>query len=191
MKKKVQDLFDGIKEKITSPINKAKELVDKAVSKIKGLFPLSMGKIFSGIKLPHFNISGGKAPWGIGGAGKKPSIGIDWYWKAMDNPMILKKPTLFGMNGNGDLLGGGEAGDEWIGGQNTILGMISGAVASQTSATNERLEQLISMLSEFLPVIVANGNKQIVMDNGALVGQLLPGMDARLGELYRLRERGR
>jgi hypothetical protein len=47
------------------------------------------------------------------------------------------------------------------------------------------------MLSEFLPVIVANGNKQIVMDNGALVGQLLPGMDARLGELYRLRERGR
>lgn len=79
LKKKVSDLFDDIKEKITSPISKAKNLVDKAVSKIKDLFPIKLGKIFSGIKLPHFKISGGKAPWGIGGKGTKPSIGIDWY----------------------------------------------------------------------------------------------------------------
>ena len=81
LKKKVTDLFESIKEKITSPIEKAKELVTKAVEKIKGIFPLKLGKIFSGIKLPHFKISGGKIPWGIGGAGEKPSIGIDWYAK--------------------------------------------------------------------------------------------------------------
>lgn len=79
LKKKVQDLFDDIKEKITSPIEKAKELVTKAVDKIKDIFPIKLGKIFSGIKLPHFSISGGEIPWGIGGMGTKPSVDIDWY----------------------------------------------------------------------------------------------------------------
>ena len=79
LKKKVSDLFNDIKEKITSPITKAKDLVDKAVSKIKKIFPIKLGKIFSGIKLPHFKISGGEIPWGIGGKGKKPSVGIEWY----------------------------------------------------------------------------------------------------------------
>ena len=98
LKKKVSELFEGIKEKITSPIEKAKELVDKAVEKIKGFFPISMGKIFSGIKLPHFNISGGEAPWGIGGKGKKPSIGIDWYAKG---GVFDKGATLVGLGENG------------------------------------------------------------------------------------------
>jgi len=79
LKKKVEDLFNDLKDKISSPIEKAKELVTSAVDKIKGIFPISMGKIFSGIKLPHFRISGGEAPWGIGGQGTKPSVGIDWY----------------------------------------------------------------------------------------------------------------
>ena len=98
LKKKVSDLFDGIKDKITSPIEKAKELVDKAVKKIKDLFPISMGKIFSGIKLPHFKISGGEAPWGIGGKGKKPSIGIDWY---AQGGVFDKGARLIGLGENG------------------------------------------------------------------------------------------
>ncbi len=98
LKKKVTDLFESIKEKITAPIDKAKELVDKAVGKIKGLFPLKLGKIFSGIKLPHFNISGGEAPWGIGGKGKKPSIGIDWY---AQGGVFDKGATLVGLGENG------------------------------------------------------------------------------------------
>lgn len=98
LKKKVTELFDGIKEKITSPIEKAKELVDTAVGKIKGLFPISMGKIFSGIKLPHFNISGGEAPWGIGGKGKKPSIGIDWY---AQGGVFDKGATIVGLGEKG------------------------------------------------------------------------------------------
>ena len=98
LKAKVSELFNGIKEKITAPIDKAKELVDKAVGKIKGIFPISMGKIFSGIKLPHFNISGGEAPWGIGGKGKKPSIGIDWY---AQGGVFDKGATLVGLGENG------------------------------------------------------------------------------------------
>ena len=98
LKKKVAELFNSIKEKITSPINKAKELVTKAVNKIKDIFPIKLGKIFSGIKLPHFDISGGKAPWGIGGKGTKPSIDIDWYAKG---GVFDKGARLVGMSENG------------------------------------------------------------------------------------------
>ena len=97
LKKKVSELFNGIKEKITAPIDKAKELVDKAVSKIKGIFPISMGKIFSGIKLPHFKISGGKIPWGIGGAGEKPTVGIEWYAKGG----VINKKSIIGVGEDG------------------------------------------------------------------------------------------
>lgn len=98
---KVKKVFDDVKQKITAPIDTAKELVSSAVATIKGLFPISMGKIFSGIQLPHFRISGGEIPWGIGGAGTPPSVSIDWYAKGG----IMTKPTLFG---------GGEAGAEGI-----------------------------------------------------------------------------
>lgn len=90
-----------VKNAITAPITKAKELVTSAINKIKNLFPLKLGKIFSGIKMPHFKISGGKAPWGIAGKGERPRIGIEW--KAQGG--IMRKPVLFG---------GGEAGDEAI-----------------------------------------------------------------------------
>ena len=90
-----------VKNAITAPITKAKELVTSAIQKLKNLFPLKLGKIFSGIKLPHFKISGGKIPWGIGGKGQKPTVGIEWYAKGG----IMKRPTLFG---------GGEAGSEAI-----------------------------------------------------------------------------
>lgn len=58
LRTRVGNLFNDIKAKITKPIDEAKRLVSSAVNKIKGLFPISMGRIFSGIQLPHFVISG-------------------------------------------------------------------------------------------------------------------------------------
>ena len=98
---KVKGVFTSVKDAIWGPISYAKDLVASAVDRIRNLFPISMGKIFSGIKLPHFRIYGGQAPWGIMGMGEKPSISIDWYAKGA----IMTKPTLFG---------GGEAGPEGI-----------------------------------------------------------------------------
>ena len=42
-------------------------------------------------KLPHFKISAGKAPWGIGGKGEKPSFDVDWYAQGgiFDSPRIV------------------------------------------------------------------------------------------------------
>lgn len=87
----VRSTFNRVKDFISRPIEKAKDLVKKAIDFIKGIFPIKLGKIFSGIKLPHFKISGGKIPWGIGGAGKKPTVGIDWYAKGgvFNSPQVV------------------------------------------------------------------------------------------------------
>ena len=96
---KVKSAFNSVKDAITSPINKAKELVSNAISKIKSIFPIKLGKIFSGVKLPHFKVSGGKLPWGVGGKGVAPSISVDWYAKGG----IFNSPTIAGI---GDARGG-------------------------------------------------------------------------------------
>ena len=97
----VKSIGANILTAITKPFQDAWGKVKEAINKIKSIFPLRLGKIFDGIKLPHFKISGGKIPWGIGGAGKKPSISVEWYAQGG----IMAKPTLFG---------GGEAGAEAI-----------------------------------------------------------------------------
>lgn len=124
IKSKAQSVWDGIKKAISTPIEKAKELVSNAVNRIKGIFPISMGKIFSGVKLPHFKISGGTPPWGIGGQGTKPSVGIDWYARGG----IAKSPSLIGI---------GEAGNEAIVPlSDPYMKPFAKAVASQMSGGN-------------------------------------------------------
>lgn len=110
---RVRSTFSSVVSAISTPFNTAKSLVQSAVNTIKNLFPIRLGNIFSGIKLPHFKIDGGEIPWGIGGAGKRPSISVQWYRKAMQQPYLLNGATIFGAMG-GKLLGGGEAGKEVI-----------------------------------------------------------------------------
>lgn len=74
------------------------------------------------IKLPHFVVES-EDGWGL------PKIKIDWYAKAMQSGMRLTSPTVFGTN-NGQLMAGGEAGNEWVVGETSILGMIRSAVRS-------------------------------------------------------------
>ena len=119
LKSSVTTIWTNIKNAIVSPIQTAKEKVKAIVDKLKSFFPLHVGKIFSGLKLPHFNISGGKAPFGIGGKGTKPSISVSWYKRAMDNPYMFSTPTFFGA---------GEAGDEMLYGRAALMRDISEAV---------------------------------------------------------------
>ena len=85
-----------VKEAISRPIEQAKEKVRGILDRIKGFFPLSIGKIFSNLKLPHISVSGGSAPFGIGGKGSLPSFSVSWHKKAEDNPYVFKSATLFG-----------------------------------------------------------------------------------------------
>lgn len=123
----VKNTFKKVYDFITSPIKKAKELVNSAIKVIKGLFPLKLGKIFSGFKLPHFKIDGGKLPWGIGGKGKAPSVGIKWYQKAEQQPYMFKGATLFGA---------GEHNDEVLYGRNALMKDIRSAVNGGQTTIN-------------------------------------------------------
>ena len=146
VKSAASSAWSGIKNAMLTPINAAKDKISGIMAKIKGFFPLSIGKIFSNLKLPHISVSGGKAPFGIAGKGKLPSFSVSWYAKAMDKGMILNSPTIFGaMNGN--LLGGGEAGSETVVGTDSLMNMITSAVsgigddivnALLTSSRNQR-----------------------------------------------------
>ena len=97
----VRTTFNGIKSAMTAPIEAARNTIKSVIDKVKGLFPLSIGKIFSNFQLPHISVNGGSPPFGIGGKGSLPSFSVNWYAKGG----IVDGPTLIGV---------GEAGPEAI-----------------------------------------------------------------------------
>jgi len=97
----VRGIFEDVKSKITQPIEDAKNVVDSAISKIKGFFPISVGKILDNIKLPHFTVDGGEFPYGVGGMGRMPDFDVSWYAKG-------------GIFDRANIIGIGEAGPEAV-----------------------------------------------------------------------------
>lgn len=65
--------------------------------KLLSFFPINLGRILN-IKLPHLKITGGKAPWGLGGAGVAPNIGVEWHAEGG----IFTRPTVIGNQGFGE-----------------------------------------------------------------------------------------
>lgn len=123
----VRSCFEDIQEKITGPIESARDLVDKAVSKIKGFFPIDIGKILDNIKLPHFTVDGGEFPYGVGGNGHMPSFDVEWY----ANGGIINRPSLIGV---------GEAGPEAVVPlSGNRLQPLTDAIAEANARNNEQL----------------------------------------------------
>lgn len=115
---KVKAAAEGIKERFLAPIESARDKVKAVLDRIKGFFPLHTGNIFSGLRLPHFSVSGGQAPFGIGGKGSLPHFSVSWYKKAMGEPYMFSGPTLFGA---------GDAGDEVLYGRKALMKDIAAA----------------------------------------------------------------
>lgn len=97
--------FQALKTAITSPIETAKNTITNAIGKIKSAVnncKLSLPHF----KLPHFSVSGGTPPYGLGGMGTKPSFSVSWYKKAYTDPVIFTQPTVLptmaGLKGFGD-----------------------------------------------------------------------------------------
>lgn len=121
-------IWEGIKNAIVTPIMTARDIIRGIVDAIKGFFKFEIH--FPPIKLPHFSVK--PSGWQIGDLlkGSIPSLGIEWYAKAMDRGMILSRPTIFGAAG-GHLLAGGEAGAEVVVGKNSLFNMIQRATGSR------------------------------------------------------------
>ena len=153
---KVTSTFNSIKEAITKPIETAKKTIKSVMDKIKSIFPVSLGNICS-LKIPKIHISGGKAPWGIGGKGEKPSFNVTWAAQGG----ILNAPNL---------VGAGEAGkeallpldpfwdrlDDSLGAQNIDYELLAAAIVnalSKTEMTNELIVDGQTIASATAPYI--------------------------------------
>ena len=95
---RVQTTANNIKNRLVAPIEQAKAKISGIVNAIKGLFPLSIGKIFSNLQLPHITVSGGSAPFGIGGKGSLPHFNVNWYAKGG----IVNDTAVFSAIGMGE-----------------------------------------------------------------------------------------
>lgn len=127
IKTAVSTAWDNIKSTFADFKDGVFQTFQDIFDKIKGIWD-SLGELFQAgfdIKLPHISVSGGVAPYGIGGQGSLPKFNIDWY----ANGGILTNPTIFGMQ-NGRFLGGGEAGAEAV----LPLSKLEGMIASGMTA---------------------------------------------------------
>lgn len=204
-KETVTSIFSAIKKGIETPINAARDAVRNAIDKIKGFFNFSWS--LPKLKLPHISITGSFSlvPPSV------PHFGISWYKKAMNMPMLLNHPTIFGAAG-GSLLGAGEAGPEVVSGAATLMDMIRSVVddAQQTDgmpvtelhAILTILREILQMLTggsprdEKLAAMLADAISRIQLQVNAVFDPreagraLAPEVDKRQGGTAVLRERG-
>jgi phage-related protein len=165
----------------TGAVNNLKAMLDEFTAALQSFSPK--------MKLPHFTIQGSLDLE----TGSVPTVSVEWFKKAMNNAMILDKPTIFGYNtANGNYLGAGDAGSEVVAGSTTLMNMIQSAVEQQNSGLTYYLQKIIEMLASFFPEqIDAFRNMKLQLNTGALVGELVVPMDQALGKLSTRKDRGR
>ena len=179
---KVKRWFTDMGKSISDKMESAQKAVKKVVDKIKGFFPLKIGKIFSNLKIPKISVSGGKAPFGIAGKGSLPSFDVKWNAQGG----ILTQPTIFGRMGD-TLLGGGEAGAEAIAPITLLQDYIRAAVGAENEGIRATLIEQTGLLMTFLS---RNLPKAVLLDTGAMVGELTPAIDAGLADRWNNTKRG-
>lgn len=164
-------VWNSIKDAITGPIEKARDIVGRAVDAIKDKFN-NMKLKFPDIKLPHFSVTGKFSidPPSV------PHFSIKWYKEGG----ILTKPMIFGMNGL-NLMAGGEAGPEAILPLDNLYRELDRMLSEHD---NNRV------MERYLAIIAQNSSKGIYLEDGTLVGHLVPAIDNGLGRMQRLKQRG-
>ena len=127
----IKSAVDVIAKVIKTLIDIFKKIIETAGKVAKAIVSIFQGKFeWPKIKMPHFSVS--PKGWKIGDLlkGTLPKLSIDWYAKGMQG-MVLDRPTIFGMNKNGELMAGGERGREIIIGENNLINAIRQATATQ------------------------------------------------------------
>ena len=123
----VSNILTSIKETFSNILGAARDKVKEIIDKIVGFFDIDIS--FPSIPLPHFSIS--PKGWVIGDLlkGKIPSLSIDWYRRAYDDPIVFTRPTVLptaaGLKGFGD-----GPGAEVVIGMNRFEEMLAEAAAS-------------------------------------------------------------
>ena len=169
-------VFDGIYNTVSGVFSSIKTIVSnfkQSWSKLlNGIFEKA-AEIFGGIATTISDVwekvkgfAGGIKNFFSGGNRSKyyfDPYEVEWNAKASNTPYMFRGATLFGA---------GETTDEMLYGHDSLMNDIRAAV-SGGGAT----DKLYNLLAEYLPEIVSNSSKEIVLDDGTLVGRI----DRRMG----------
>lgn len=142
MASKVSEKMAEIKKSFTDKIQEAHDVVSGVIEKIKKLFDITL-KL--DIKLPHVSVSGGSAPYGIGGKGSLPSFSVDWY----DKGGIFDHPSIIGV---------GEKRPEFVGALDDLRAIVR--EESGFGSTNALLAQMVELMSD----LVDQGGRPITVN---------------------------
>ena len=105
--------------------------------------------------------------------------------------MIMTGPTAFGYDAKtNSLLAGGEAGNEVLTGEGHLVDLIDKAVGNWYSRIGYQLDILSSIVQQYFPRVIENMDRDIVLDDGTLVGRMAHRMDTELGIIASHKGRG-
>ena len=162
IKSKATSTWNAIKTAIVNPVQKARDMVKAAIDKMRSFFNFSWS--LPHLKLPHVSI------WGHFSLmpPSTPHFSVSWYKEGG----IMTKPTMFGINGS-SIMAGGEAGTE------AIL-PLKGFYDQLSTMLDERLN--VAWIEKYLAIIADNSSRGIYLEDGTLVGHILPAIDAGLAK---------
>ncbi len=137
-----------IAAKFSSIFSNIISTVSSAVERIKGIFNFSWS--LPHIKLPHFRVQGGKSPYGLGGQGYLPSIQVDWYKKAYQNPVMFTSPTVLQTPGGYKGFGDGHGAEIVLGLEKLrqLVGTTGGVVINVYSTPGQNVDELADKIQQ-------------------------------------------
>jgi hypothetical protein len=83
-------------------------------------------------------------------------------------------------------MAGGEAGPEAIAPISTLQSYVQEAVSESNHQMYQVMNQMLSLMTQYFPQMA---NKQLLLDTGALVGELAEPMNEELGKITYMRGR--
>ena len=121
---------------------------------------------------------------------------VSWNAKAMLSGIIMKRPTIFGMDQFGRALGGGEVGSETIVGTGSLMSMVTTAAArgmrgqasEMIAVYNYWGQRMMKIMGEYFPQFA--DPPAIEIDGDQLAYKMVPRVDRQIGREVMHKERG-
>jgi hypothetical protein len=184
--------FENIAKAITTTISESLPKITGFASSVAnaiGSAISAVGTLTNTEQNAEFSIN-----WGVteDGSDFTADAQVDWHAKSMNNASILKNPTIFGYDSKtGKYLGGGEAGNEVVAGEQTLLNMISNVVSTQNATITTWLQKVYKILAEYFPNMLEALEAPIEFNPNSMAVALASPMNRELGRISSRKDRGR
>lgn len=139
----------------TTQMASLKTSVRNTIKSIRNMFANASLQFSHNIQVPHFSMSGAFDAK----AGTVPTVNVNWY----KNGGIFNSPSVIGV---------GEAGTEAV----VPLDKLDSYVNSGNDKMLAIMSSMLKIMERYMPA-----GQQVVLDTGALVGEITPAIDDELG----------